>query len=253
MAASPDLLEFLLRTGDNCLILSHRLSEWCGHGPTLEEDIALANTALDLLGQARLWLTLAGEVEGQDRDEDALAMFRDVWDFRNALLVEQPNGDFAQTLVRQFLFDQYHVLFLTAVSGSRDPRVADIAAKALKEARYHADRSAELTCALGDGTAESHQRMQTALAQLYPYVGELFAADTTDRALAAAGMAPDLGALRADFDARVQRLCSAARLDLPRDRFFHQGGRTGQRHSEHLGHLLATMQWTQRAYPGAQW
>lgn len=247
------LFEFLLRTGDNCLILSHRLSEWCGHGPTLEEDIALTNTALDLLGQARMWLTLAGEIEGKGRDEDDLAMFRDVWDFRNALLVERPNGDFAQTLVRQFLFDQYHALFLTALCQSTDQGIADIASKARKEVLYHADRSAELMIALGDGTEESHVRMQRALTRLYPYVGELFAADQVDQRLASSGLAPDLTALRVGFDANVAHICATATLDLPGGDVVHSGGRTGRQHSEHLGHLLTAMQWTQRAYPGAEW
>ncbi len=247
------LFEFLCRMGDNTLVLGHRVSEWCGHAPVLEEDIALANTALDLIGQTQMWLGLAGAVEGKGRSADDLAMLRDAWDFRNALLVEQPNGDFGQTMMRQFLFDAWHVAMLDALQASSDPRVAEIAAKAVKEATYHAERSGDTVIGLGDGTSESHRRMQAALDLLWPYVGELFIPDDVDAAMADAGIAPDLTTLRTAFDARVGATLAEATLVIPDDAFAHKGGRSGFRHSEHLGHLLTEMQWLQRAYPGATW
>jgi ring-1,2-phenylacetyl-CoA epoxidase subunit PaaC len=188
--ADNDLFEFLLRMGDNTLILGHRVSEWCGHAPVLEEDIALANTALDLIGQTQMWLGLAGEVEGQGRSADDLAFLRDAWDFRNLLLVEQPNGDFGRTILRQFLFDAWHVEMLTRLVGSSDDRIAAIAAKAVKEATYHVERSGDTVIGLGDGTEESHARMQAALDQLFPYVAEMFKGDAVDAAMARPGSRP---------------------------------------------------------------
>ena len=253
MTDQDALFEYLLRLGDNTLILGHRVSEWCGHAPVLEEDIALANTALDLIGQTQMWLGLAGEVEGQGRTADDLAMLRDVWDFRNVLLVEQPNGDFGQTILRQFLFDAFHFDLLTALSRSRNDQIAGIATKSLKEVTYHLERSSETVIGLGDGTDESHRRMQSALDLLWPYVGEMFVADDVDKALQAQGIAPDLTLLRQSFDARIADVMSEATLTLPENSFAHAGGKTGFRHSEHLGHLLTQMQWLQRAYPGATW
>jgi len=239
--------------GDNALILGHRLSEWCGHGPALEEDIATANTALDLIGQTQMWLGLAGEVEGQGRSVDDLAMLRDAWDFRNVLLVEQPNGDFGQTILRQYLFDAWHDLMLAGLRDSAEPRVAEIAEKASKEVRYHLERSAETVIGLGDGTDESHARMQAALDLLWPFVGEMLAPDDLDRALAAAGVAPDLEVLASAYHQTVRTLITEATLEIPADPFAHSGGKSGARHSEHLGHMLSQMQWLQRAYPGATW
>lgn len=253
MADQDALFEYLLRLGDNTLVLGHRVSEWCGHAPVLEEDIALANTALDLIGQTQMWLGLAGEVEGKGRTADDLAMLRDVWDFRNVLLVEQPNGDFGQTILRQFLFDAFHFDLLTALTGCADDRIAGIAAKSVKEVTYHLDRSAETVIGLGDGTEESHTRMQAALDLLWPYVGEMFVEDDVDATLHSAGIAPDLTQLRASFDTRVSAVLSEATLNIPDTGFAHSGGKTGFRHSEHLGHLLTQMQWLQRAYPGATW
>ncbi|WP_322865361.1 1,2-phenylacetyl-CoA epoxidase subunit PaaC [Aquicoccus sp. G2-2] len=250
---SADLFEFLLRMGDNTLVLGHRVSEWCGRAPVLEEDIALANTALDLIGQTQLWLGLAGEVEGKGRSADDLAFLRDAWDFRSVLLVEQPNGDFGQTMMRQFLFDAWHVLMLDALQGSSEARVAEIAEKAAKEAAYHVERSGDTVIGLGDGTEESHNRMQAALDLLYPYAGEMFEGDAVDAALAKAGVAPDPATLRDAYDARLSQVMGEATLTLPEDRFAHSGGRTGRMHSEHLGHMLSKMQWLQRAYPGASW
>jgi len=245
--------QFLLRMGDNTLVLGHRVSEWCGHAPVLEEDIALANTALDLIGQTQMWLGLAGEVQGEGRDADNLAFLRDVWDFRNLLLVEQPNGDFGQTLLRQYLFDTWHAIQLGHLKDSSDDRIAAIAAKASKEVAYHHERSADTVVGLGDGTEESHRRMQAALNLLWPYVGEMFVSDDVDTALVKDGIAPDPASLRGDYDALVHRVLKQATLTIPSGDFTHKGGKSGARHSEHLGHMLTQMQWLQRAYPGATW
>ncbi len=253
MTHDQALFEFLCRMGDNTLVLGHRISEWCGHSPVLEEDIALANVALDLIGQTQMWLGLAGEVEGKGRTADDLAMRRDAWDFRNVLLVEQPNGDFGQTMMRQFLFDAWHLEMLGALTRSNAPRIAEIAAKAVKEVQYHLERSTDLVIGLGDGTSESHARMQAALDLLWPYVGEMCEPDEVDTAMLASGAAPDIATLREAYDARVGAVLSAATLTLPESRFAHKGGKSGFRHSEHLGHLLTQMQWLQRAYPGATW
>lgn len=240
------MVEFCLRLGDNDLILSQRLGEWCGHGPVLEEDLALANVALDLLGQARLWLGLAAELEGQGRDEDQIAFLRDAGEFRNLLLVEQPNGDYAATMARQFYFDAWHLPLLEALGRSPEPRISAIAAKAAKEAAYHLHRSRDWVLRLGDGTAESHGRMQAAADELWPYTGEMFAADAAD---AAAG---DLGALREPWLAEVGSTFAAATLAVPQDAWMQHGGKQGI-HTEKLGTLLAEMQFLQRAYPGVQW
>ncbi|MCK0151350.1 phenylacetate-CoA oxygenase subunit PaaC [Marivita sp. S6314] len=247
------LFEFLCRMGDNTLVLGHRVSEWCGHAPVLEEDIALANTALDLIGQTQMWLGYAGDVEGKGRTADDLAMLRDVWDFRNVLLVEQPNGDFGQTMMRQFLFDAWHLAMLKALTASSNEQIAAIAAKSVKEVQYHVERSGDTVIGLGDGTSESHKRMQDALNLLWPYVGEMFVADAVDDAMAQAGIAPDLASLRAEFDAHVGGVLAEATLTIPDGKFTHKGGKSGFQHSEHLGHLLTQMQWLQRAYPGATW
>lgn len=251
-AGQDAVFEFLLRIGDNALILGHRVSEWCGHSPVLEEDIALANQALDLIGQCQLWLGLAGEVEGRGRSADDLAYLRDAWDFRNALLVERPNGDFGQTLMRQFLFDAFHIEQLRALKASADPRVAEIAAKAEKEAAYHLERSADLVIRLGDGTEESRARMQAALDLLFPYTGELFADDATDEAVAGAGIAPLPSSLKPAWDQSVAIVLDEAMLTHPGEVYQHKGGKNGV-HSEHLGYILAEMQFLQRAYPGATW
>ena len=246
-------LQFLLRMGDNTLVLGHRVSEWCGHSPVLEEDIALANTALDLIGQTQFWLGLAGEVQGDGKSADDIAFLRDVWDFRNILLVEVPNGDFGRTLMRQFLFDAWHSIQLGHLMKSSDERVAAIAEKASKEVAYHLERSADTVVGLGDGTAESHRRMQESLDYLWPYVGEMFQSDAVDAEMVAAGIAPDPASLRDDYDALITRIMADATLTIPDSSFGHKGGRTGQMHTEHLGHLLTQMQWLQRAYPNANW
>ena len=253
MTRDEAFLQFLLRMGDNTLILGHRVSEWCGHAPVLEEDIALANTALDLIGQTQMWLGLAGEVQGDGKTADNLAFLRDAWDFRNVLLVEVPNDDFGRTLMRQFLFDAWHSIMLGRLMTSSNDPVAAIAAKASKEVTYHLERSSDTVVGLGDGTEESHRRMQEALDYLWPYVGEMFASDDVDAEMAAAGIAPDPASLREEYDALVQRVLTEATLTIPYSRFAHKGGRNGQMHTEHLVHLLTQMQWLQRAYPGASW
>ena len=246
------LFDALLRLGDNTLILGHRVSEWCGHAPVLEEDIALANTALDLIGQTQLWLGLAAEVEGKGRSADDLAYLRDAAQFRNLLLVERPNGDFGLTLMRQFLFDAWHMEALRALMASSDPRIADISGKAAKEVAYHLERSADLVIRLGDGTEESHKRMQSALDDLWSYTGEMFIADEVDATVAEAGLMPHPESLRAGWDAVINDTLAQATLKRPEGSFAHKGGKRGV-HSEHLGFVLAEMQFLQRAYPGAVW
>lgn len=246
------LFEFLTRMGDNTLILGHRVSEWCGLSPVLEEDIALANVALDLIGQTQLWLGLAGEVEGKGRTADNLAYLRDAGGFRNLLLVERPNGDFGQTLMRQFLFDAWHLEMLKALETSTDPRIAEIAAKAVKEVAYHLERSSDLIIRLGDGTDESHARMQAALDDQWSYTGEMFIADEADNAVAAARIAPDPASLRSAWEAVVTSVLEEATLVIPASTYAHKGGKRGV-HTEHLGYILAQMQFLQRAYPGAVW
>jgi ring-1,2-phenylacetyl-CoA epoxidase subunit PaaC len=246
------LLPFLLNLADDRLILGHRLSEWCGHGPILEEDIALTNIALDLIGQANLLLELAGKVEGQGRTADALAYFREAVEFRNALIMELPRGDFAFTIARQFLVSVHGMLHLEQLQSSKQGDLAGIAAKALKETRYHARHSADWMLKLGDGTPESHRRIQGAINELWRYTGELFEMDDAERGLVAEGIAVDRQALREPWRAEVSRVLRAATLDVPEDGFMQRGGREGK-HTEHLGHLLAEMQIVARSFPGAEW
>jgi ring-1,2-phenylacetyl-CoA epoxidase subunit PaaC len=241
-------IQALLRLGDNALVLGYRVSEWCGHAPVLEEDIALANVALDLIGQATLWLELAANREGAGKTADDLAFLRDAWDFRNVLLVEQSNGDFGVTMMRQFLFDAWHKAALQSLSQNPDAEIAAIASKSLKEVTYHLERSCDIVIALGDGTEESHSRMQAALDRLWPYLGEMFIGDEIDAAI---GFDPN--SLQDTAMAQIRAVLSEATLIVPDSDFAHQGGKTGARHSEHLGHMLSTMQWMQRAYPGATW
>lgn len=247
------LFEFLLRQGDNTLVLGHRTSEWCGLGPVLEEDIALANVALDLIGQTQLWLSYAAEVENRNRTANDLAFLRDTYDFKNTLMMELPNEDFARTMVRQYLFDAFQVPWLTALQQSSDQRIAEISAKSLKECLYHLERSADTVITLGDGSDESHRRMQAALDFLWPYTGELFGDDEFDHALNKKGIAPVPKDLHPGWMDSVQSTLATACLAAPSSTFAHSGGRTGNRHTEHLGHMLATMQVLQRSHPGAQW
>lgn len=249
---SQQHLEYVLRLGDNALILGQRLSEWCGRAPVIEEDLALANMALDLIGQARLLLTHAGKLEDQGRDEDQLAFLRVERDYRNVTLAELPNHDFGRTTVRNFLFSAFQVLLWERLARSTDTELAAIAAKSLKEARYHLNHSAEWVIRLGDGTAESQRRTQAALDDLWPYTAELFSADATDDAVAAAGIGPAWSELEAAWRASVLPVLEEATLTVPADTPFRSQGRLG-RHSEHMGHLLTTLQYMQRTYPGAQW
>lgn len=248
----PALFEYLLRLGDDSLILGQRLTEWCGHAPALEIELSLANIGLDLIGQATLLLNLAGEVEGKDRDGDRLAFHRDALAFRNCLMVEQPNGDFARTIARQFLFSTYQHAALDALSCSTEPRLSEIAAKGAKEVSYHADLAAEWVIRLGDGTAESRARMISGLDWHWRFVDELFDLDKTEHALLAAGIAADKTKLRAGFDTRIASVLAEAKLPAPAYPRAVRGGRTGH-HSEHLGHLLATLQYLPRAYFDAVW
>ncbi len=249
--ANP-LFEYVLRISDDRLVLGHRLSEWCGHGPILEEDIALSNIALDFIGQASALLALAGRIEGAGRDEDALAYFRDERDFRNCLLVEQPNGDFGATIVRQFLFDAQSVLYLDALKACGHEQLAALAAKSLKEDIYHLRHSSEWMIRLGDGTAESHARVQRAVDDLWRFTGELFETDDVDRAVGAYGIHVDRASLLPRWTEIVADVARRATLALPGDQPMGSGGRRG-RHSEHLGHMIAEMQSVARAHPGASW
>lgn len=247
-----DLFNYLLRLGDDRLVLGHRLSEWCGHGPILEEDIALANMALDLIGQANNLLQLAGTVEGAGRDQDALAYFREAIAFRNALICELPPGDFAFTIVRQLLVSVHGMLLLDGLSRSTHTDLAGIAAKALKEVRYHARHCADWIVKLGDGTDESHQRAQRALDDLWRYTGELFETDDIEARLVERGIGVNSSLLHDAWRTQVAEVVERATLKLPADGFMLRGGRTG-RHTEHLGHMLAEMQIVARSFPGAKW
>ncbi|WP_050468011.1 1,2-phenylacetyl-CoA epoxidase subunit PaaC [Herbaspirillum chlorophenolicum] len=248
-----DKANYVRRLGDNALILSQRLSEWCGKGPALEEDMALTNVALDLIGQARMWLTYAGELEGKGRTEDQLAYLRDAHQFNNLLLVEQPNGNYADTLVRQFFFDVWHYFMLEALCSSSDARIAEIAQKSIKEVTYHVRRSADLVVRLGDGTDMSHKMMQQSIDRLWMYTGEMFAADALDAAMSDQGIAPNLSGLQEKWLQHVEEALAEATLQSPAAGAWMQSGGKQGRHSEHLGYLLAEMQFLQRAYPGASW
>ena len=248
-----DLFTYVLRLGDSGLVLGQRLSEWVGKAPMLEEEMALANMALDMVGQARNFLSYAGELEGKDRGEDELAMHRDVGSFSNPLLVEQPNQDFAYTMVRQYFFASFAERLFEQLQHSADSRLGGIAAKAAKECRYHARHSGLWLVRLGDGTEESRKRVTRAVEDLWPYTGELFEMDEVDRSLLEAGVAVDLQAMRSDWREALDQVLAEARLSPPSDdAWMHSGGRSG-RHSEHLGHLLATMQILPRSYPDANW
>lgn len=251
VAADPHL-RYVLRLADTSLVLGQRLGEWVGHSPALEEDLGLANISLDLIGQARFLLTYAGELEKKGRDEDALAYWRDGEQFFNLTLAEQPNGDFGRTIVRQMLIDAWQLCLYEWLQQSKDPRLAEIAAKAVKETRYHFRYSADWLIRLGDGTEESHKRVQTAIDELWPFTRELFAADEVDEAMAANGIAPKLDELKAKWSSQIDAVLSEATLVRPPEPQYMWFGKRGQ-HSEHLGYLLAEMQVLHRAHPGAQW
>src|SRR6516165_9439445 len=246
------LVLYLLRRADDALILGHRLSEWCGHAPMLEEDMALANIGLDLLGQARELYTYAARVEGKGNDEDKLAYLRDVRQYRNLLLVEQPNGDFAHTMVRQFFYSVFADLYWRAMMKSSDATLAAIAARSEKESAYHVRHSSEWMLRLGDGTAQSHARAQTAIEDLWAFTGEMFAIDQAERALVDAGIAIDPAAIRPQWLMTISNIIGQATLARAKGDWMQQGGRIGH-HSEHLGHLLSELQSLQRTFPGARW
>jgi ring-1,2-phenylacetyl-CoA epoxidase subunit PaaC len=243
---------FLLRLADDHLILAHRLSEWCGHAPMLEEDLAMPNMALDLLGQARALYQYAGQVEGKGRGEDDFAYLRLEREYLNCLMVERPNGDFAHTMLRQLYFAAFMRAFWERVLNSRDGTLAAIAGKAVKEVAYHIRHAGEWVIRLGDGTEESRRRMEAAIEALAPYVDELFESDSITRAVAEAGIAPDPSELRSDFDRTIGPIFAEAGLAWQPAPFSLNGGRQG-RHSEAMGYLLAELQYLQRTYPGAQW
>jgi len=245
-------LDYVLRLADSALILGQRLSEWCGHGPVIEEDIALTNTALDLIGQARLLLSHAGQLEGAGRDEDALAFLRPEHEYRNLTICELPNEDFGRTVLRNLLFAAWQMQLWPALAGSSDAQLAAIAGKSVKESRYHLQHATDWTVRLGDGTDESHARMQRALEYLWPYTAEFFSPTATDEAAAAAGIGPAWSTLAAGWEAAVLPVLETATLKVPARTPFLSRGKEG-RHSEHIGHLLAEMQYLQRAYPGARW
>ncbi|MEZ5500222.1 MAG: 1,2-phenylacetyl-CoA epoxidase subunit PaaC [Steroidobacteraceae bacterium] len=250
--ANQDHFRYVLRLGDTSLVLGQRLGEWVGHAPAIEEDLGLANLSLDLLGQARLFLAYAGELEGAGRGEDELAFLRAEHEYSNVILAEQPNDDFGVTIVRQFLLDAWQCELYQALCQSSDTRLAEIAAKSLKESRYHLRYSGGWLVRLGDGTDESHDRVQRALNFLWRHVGELFVADELDEAVLAAGIGPDPRTLRAAWQRCVDDVLSQATLAQPPDTRPALMGKRGE-HGEHLGHLLAQMQFMQRSYPGASW
>ena len=246
------LFEYLLRLGDDRLVLGHRLSEWCGHAPILEEDIALANVALDLVGQGSLLLTAAATAEGGKRDADALAFLRDAIDYRNALIVELPNGDFGFTIARQFFVSVFAMLQADALQTSTHRELSGIAAKMFKESRYHVRHSGDWMLKLGDGTQESHARLQAAVDELWRYTGELFLTDDLERTLVASGIAVDSSSLEPTWRAQVDDVLKRASITVPDVKWMQRGGREG-RHTEHLGLMLAEMQVLQRTHPGATW
>lgn len=250
-------VQYLLRLGDTALILGQRLGEWCGHAPVLEEDIALANIALDLIGQSRALLTRAGQLEGQGHDEDQLAFLREERDYRNATIVELPNGtsrpgDFAFTVLRNAMMATWFRLMWERLRESTDPELAAIAGKAVKEARYHQQHSADWVVRLGDGTDESARRMRAALDDLWRFTAELFDSDAVDAAAAANGLGPRWDSLREPWLAEMREMFAEARLPMPADSAFRSTGKTGV-HTEHMGYILSDLQYLQRAYPGGAW
>lgn len=251
MTYSP-LTTYTLRLGDTCLVLAQRLTGWCGHAPELEIDLALANIGLDLLGQGRNFLSYAAEIQGEQLDEDRLAFGRDERQYHNLLLAEQPNGDFADTLMRQYLLDAWHVALFSRLMHSRDLQLAAIAAKAIKEVRYHLRFSRGWLVRLGNGTELSQQKMQSSLNRLWRFTGELFHADELEISLAEQGIAVDPRGLRDEWEAEVFSALNDASLVKPQEAQYRSGGKQGL-HTEHLGPLLAEMQYLQRAYPELQW
>lgn len=252
MTQEQALFNYALRLGDNALIRSCRLSEWCSNAPMLEEDLALTNFALDMIGRAQLLLGYAGQVEGRGRTDDDLAYKRPERSFRNVLITELPNGDFAFTITRELLLSTFEYYYFSALAGSTDSTLSSIAAKTLKEVKYHMAHSTDWALRLGDGTEESHVRMQKALDELWPFTGELFETDDVEASLSAALNLPDAAAIKQKWEAHVADVLSQATLKAPVHTFSQTGGRTGV-HTEYMGHILAEMQFLQHAYPDAKW
>ncbi|MGI8893035.1 MAG: 1,2-phenylacetyl-CoA epoxidase subunit PaaC [Bacteroidia bacterium] len=254
MAAAPAIFLYSLKLGDNALVLGHRLSEWCGHGPVLEEDIALSNIALDLVGQARAFLTYAAEVEGKGKTEDDLAFHRDIMQFRNHMLAEQPNHDFAFTIIRQLLHSNYSYLLYKKLKESKDATISAIAEKALKEVTYHLRHAGEWTLRMGDGTEESNQRAQNAINDLWMFTDELFINSDFEKELITKKIAVDNLSLEDEWKKTIRDLLLRAKLNMPDSNNIKMAsGSNKGRHTEHLGHLLADMQFLPRAYPQAKW
>ncbi len=247
-----NLFHYILQQADNCLILGQRLSEWCGHGPVLEQDIALTNIALDLIGQSRMLYQYAAEVQGEGKSEDELVAFRDAWDYKNVLLVEQPNGDFGMTIFRQFLFDTFNCYFYEALMTSSDERLRAIAEKSHKEALYHIKWSGDWVLRLGDGTEESHQRIQEAVNELWSYSQELVTPTKADTKALADRYGVDLERIQKIRDQKIHKVMEEATLKTPENDYQHVGGKEGT-HTEHLGYILSDLQFLQRAYPGNEW
>jgi ring-1,2-phenylacetyl-CoA epoxidase subunit PaaC len=252
MGANKELLFYLLHLADNALVAGHRNSEWTGHGPILEQDIALSNIALDLIGQARNFYQYAAEISADGSTEDSYAYLRDARAYKNCLLVEQPNGDWACTMTRQFFFSTYQYFLYQHLQGSRDAKIAAIAEKSIKEVAYHLRWSGEWMIRLGDGTDESHNRMQQAVDLMWPFTGELFSGADFELNLAKKNISIDPSELLSQFNNKINGVLGEAKLHLPADSWMQTGGKQGL-HSEHLGYLLAEMQFLQRAYPGATW
>ena len=247
-----NLYNYVLQYADTSLILGQRLAEWCGHGPILEQDIAMTNISLDLIGQCRMWYQYAAEIQGEGKSEDEIVAFRDAWDYRNVLLVEQPNGDFAQTIFRQFLYDTFSVHFYEMLMDSNDDQLAAIAAKSHKEALYHVKWSGDWVIRLGDGTEESHNRMKAAIEELWSYSGELTKPNETEKKALKEGYGVDLAVLKEKRDEKIREVMTEATLEVPESTYTHEGGKDG-RHTEHLGYILSDLQFLQRAYPGQEW
>ncbi len=252
MKTENQLLEYVLRIADNALIYGQRLSEWCGHGPALEEDIALSNTALDYLGQATSLLKYAAEIEGKGKDEDVLAFHRDVTEFKNLLITELPNGNYANTIARQFFFSSWYLLFLEKLQSSSNEFLNGFAQKSIKELRYHVQHASDWMLRMGDGTEISHQRLQEAVNYLWEYTPEFFMGDELDKWALENGIGVDLIQLESEWKSKVNSVLSEATIDIPADGWGQRGGRLGK-HTEHLGFVLAEMQHMQRSFPDAKW
>jgi ring-1,2-phenylacetyl-CoA epoxidase subunit PaaC len=246
------LIDYTIHLADNALILAQRNAEWCAHGPILEQDIAITNISLDLIGQARNFYQYAATLKADGSDEDSLAYLRDVREYKNCLLVEQPNGDWGQTILRQFFFSSYQYLLYEQLQQSKDEQLAAIAAKALKEVTYHVRWSSEWVIRLGDGTEESHKRMLKAISEIWGYTGELFLVANYEEVAIKEGYAVDVAALQNKWEEKVKEVFAEAGLPFPAATFQQTGGKTGM-HSEHMGYILADLQFMQRAYPGCEW